>query len=387
MSAAMSTDRDVNHLRAGDRLRQLDGLRGVAVLLVVFLHYIVRTPVAPSTRLLANLPAPLLAAANMAWCGVDLFFVLSGFLIGGIVLDHRGAPNQWRAFYSRRVTRIFPAYFLLLGICLLPLPHIPSPPPGSPSLLIYALFLQNCWPGPDTYPWLVTSWSVAVEEQFYLMAPVIIARASRRGLLLVLFACILGPLVLRLLLGYGVIPFRWNYFAVTPCRIDGPAYGVLGAWVVRDASTRPWLQRHLGGLKALAAVLCTAMLLMSQAYLFPWGDRVLTTVGLSLLELTSLTVILVCVLDGAGLLSRALQTTLLTTPGRYSYFVYLFHTLIFQLAFFASHVVWQRTLVAVSALTVLAYLSGRFFEQPFLRLGHSVRYELPPRPQPNEAIG
>src|SRR5437899_2521292 len=93
----MSQAERVVLLRQGARLPELDGIRGLAILPVLFLHWIVQ-PIEP---LLRDLSPHLWALANLAWCGVDLFFVLSGFLIGGILLGHREAPNLSRAFSAR----------------------------------------------------------------------------------------------------------------------------------------------------------------------------------------------------------------------------------------------------------------------------------------------
>jgi peptidoglycan/LPS O-acetylase OafA/YrhL len=172
-------DQNVAALRAGDRLAELDGLRGIAILFVIVLHYVARAPVPANARPLFGQPNWLLALADMSWSGVDLFFVLSGFLIGGILLDHRQSPNLWRAFYSRRVGRIFPAYFLLLLLAVIGLPGDPPRPEGAVPLVTYFLFIQNLWRGALPVVWLGPCWSIAIEEQFYLTAsPAACCRSS-----------------------------------------------------------------------------------------------------------------------------------------------------------------------------------------------------------------
>src|SRR5438874_402974 len=147
----MSQAERVVLLRQGARLPELDGIRGLAILPVLFLHWIVQ-PIEP---LLRDLSPHLWALAKLAWCGVDLFFVLSGFLIAGILLDHSEAPNLFRAFYARRAARILPAYLLLLLIVSLPLgqqpPHIRS---GEVPLSAYLIFLRTSGRPPEhARPW------------------------------------------------------------------------------------------------------------------------------------------------------------------------------------------------------------------------------------------
>lgn len=370
-------EENVAALQAGDRLRALDGLRGIAILLVIFLHYVARAPVPPMARPLLGQPLWLRAVADMSWCGVDLFFVLSGFLIGGILLDHRESPNLWRAFYSRRVGRIFPAYFLLLLLAVVGLPGDRTPDAEAVPLLPYFLFVQNLWPGAAHFMWLGPCWSIAIEEQFYLAAPAIIARVSRRSLPFLMALCILGPLALRsaLLFAPQWLPVHWNPWDFTLCRIDGPAWGVLGAWLVREASTQRALKASLPALKVAAAVLVTAVLAMSQARPYAWNDQLIQSIGLTLLSATSLALILIAVLDPEGLLPRVLRWPILTTPGKYSYFLYLFHLVLFMQASRMGPPLWRIELVSVLSLSVLAWLSFRFFETPLLRLARSVRYE------------
>src|ERR1700733_7813020 len=124
------------------RIPQLDGLRGIAVLLVVLYHFV------PS-MVLAGIG--LQRSFHFGWCGVDLFFVLSGFLIGGILLDARESPSYFRTFYSRRFYRIFPLYYIWIffyavlaagAFSRLPA-SIAVAWPGARPLVVYALFLQN----------------------------------------------------------------------------------------------------------------------------------------------------------------------------------------------------------------------------------------------------
>src|SRR5580704_13450860 len=188
------------------RIPELDGLRGIAILSVVGFHYI-------SGQGLTGGPvtAFLQKAVGLGWSGVDLFFVLSGFLIGGILVDAHDSPNYFRAFYARRFFRIIPIYFawVLLYVILTTLArrivqiHSNSGRPEMAGIPVYIhfLFLQNVWP--ITYfglggAWLSQTWSLAVEEQFYLISPWLIRSLSKGSLYLTLFAVIISTPFLRL---------------------------------------------------------------------------------------------------------------------------------------------------------------------------------------------
>src|SRR5512133_540145 len=164
------------------RVPALDGVRGLAIVSVLAWHYVAAT--APWDRPWA---LRLHAVLSHAWAGVDLFFVLSGFLIGGIVLDHRRTPNFLRVFYGRRALRILPLYWaVLLGFVAsraLLARHLPDAASstlhanGHP-LLTYLTFGQNIATGlfSPSVPepsWVNVTWSLAVEEHFYLLVPLV----------------------------------------------------------------------------------------------------------------------------------------------------------------------------------------------------------------------
>src|SRR5580704_15437936 len=156
-----------------DHIPQLDGLRGIAVLLVLAQHTLGGSR-RDSIGSLADLVA---VPARCGWVGVDLFFVLSGFLITRILLQTRGARNRYFVFYARRALRIWPVYFPLVLIAYLANPWLPSALQssfGARSWLLVVLFCQNLpalGAGVALPAILAPTWSLAVEEQFYLLWP------------------------------------------------------------------------------------------------------------------------------------------------------------------------------------------------------------------------
>lgn len=185
------------------RIAQLDGVRGVAIVLVLVWHYIADHFTSPGGTISTYWDGALYLTSS----GVELFFVLSGFLIGGILLDHRQTSNYFRVFYLRRACRILPLYFLMLGLFVCCRATRISTWPyfgwlfGQPfPMLSYATFTQNVLMGlrGDLGPhWLGVTWSLAIEEQFYLFIPLLIYFLPRRALVLVLTAGILMAPVLR----------------------------------------------------------------------------------------------------------------------------------------------------------------------------------------------
>ena len=161
--------------KMSERVSELDGVRGIACLLVIADHVIV-----------SGLPHGILPGRIVPWLigGVDLFFVLSGFLIGGILLDNRSATNYFRAFWIRRIARIWPVYYLLVFsffAVVVARPMLPWPwldrflLKDAMPLWTYPTFLQNFAQGASGLDggarWVASTWSLAIEEQFYLLLP------------------------------------------------------------------------------------------------------------------------------------------------------------------------------------------------------------------------
>jgi peptidoglycan/LPS O-acetylase OafA/YrhL len=181
----------------------LDGLRGVAILLVIVYHLLTQLEGHPGVFHYAVI------AGRLGWSGVDLFFVLSGFLIGGILLDARTSSRYYPTFYARRAFRILPIYGVLLfffGLRSLLFRWMPGYSPNLTAdeipLLAYLTFSQNfrmAHLGSLGTGSLCPTWSLAVEEQFYLTMPVFIRNIKRERLVGILLAVVVGAPLLRIL--------------------------------------------------------------------------------------------------------------------------------------------------------------------------------------------
>jgi peptidoglycan/LPS O-acetylase OafA/YrhL len=210
----------------GRRIIELDGLRGVACLAVLVAHYF--GEVDHGNRFL-----------TLGWSGVDIFFCLSGFLIGGILLDNRDSSRFFSTFYFRRSFRIFPLYYAVILIVLTLLAIQPYriwvvPSVLSPaSYLIYSQNILFAWIGVDNVSkWLLPTWTLCVEEQFYLLLPIILYWTPPRYVFRMLLAMIVSAIVFKLFLIFYQVRKEALYLLL-PARWDLLFLGVMGACLVR----------------------------------------------------------------------------------------------------------------------------------------------------------
>ena len=208
----------------------------------------------------------LYLALHVGWCGVDLFFVLSGFLITGILLRAKGRPGYYTSFYARRALRIMPLYYaVLLGrvaLAYLPAPWLALNPAEA---LAHALYVGNFWQcyaravgTPFDAAGLTVCWSLAIEEQFYLAWPLVVANTSRRWLARICAAGVVVAVGSRVAL-VAAHADHWLSYALTPCRVDALCLGALVALAAESGTPWPVLARRarlvLGlGLAAVAWV-------------------------------------------------------------------------------------------------------------------------------------
>jgi peptidoglycan/LPS O-acetylase OafA/YrhL len=366
------------------RVPELDGLRGLAISLVIICHYI-----AASNH--ASLWSPLrhlLSALNVGWSGVDLFFVLSGFLIGGILLDARASPNYFRAFYMRRVFRILPFYsiwILLYALIILAGPALSSGALAVSSkdflqIPIRLLFLQNIWIDmtPLAWIWFVATWSLAVEEQFYLLVPPLIRFLSLRNLTYVLLATICMAPLLRFLVFRYWSPGTYLASFLMFCRADALACGVLLALAWRQPEFRTFLGAHRRALQGLMVILSFGVLVMLH-WLVGIPNLVIITIGYSWFAILYSTLLLVAVSQTDGPIAAFLRWKILGQLGTISYGLYVIHYTFNQLAHqFLLHASPQInglrgvgvTLMALFVSLAVATASWRYFERPLVRRGH-----------------
>ena len=350
------------------RVPQLDGLRGIAVGLVVLFHY--GADEIPVIR----------SIASRGWVGVDLFFVLSGFLIGGIVIANKEADNLFSVFYLRRFLRIFPLYYLLLGTVAMLMWADWMPRSEHRGLFFYFVYLQNIigfltgYPGDPGPVWLQPTWSLAIEEQFYLILPALVVLTPSRLLKRVLVIGILIPISMRII-GFLIPVEDPRDFALffSLCRCDALFYGVLLAWMVHNGHTSISIKTRIVCCYAGAAALLLGFL---ATYRY---DSLVFTVGLSLLGPLFFCVVALSIMHEHGPVAQITKIKLLRWVGIRTYAIYLFHmpalssvSALFKLIGVNPHGLTRP--LALTLTLVCAAASWHLIEAPLIGLGHKLKY-------------
>jgi len=351
------------------RIPELDGIRGLAILLVLVWHYF-------------NVPMPFAfvhRAILMTWSGVDLFFVLSGFLIGGILIDARGSENYFKTFYVRRAFRILPSYFLLLLIVARIMGK------HAYQIIPYVFFLQNFLMA-RTHSWgfeeLNATWSLAVEEQFYLTLPLLIWIARPKSLWKIIAGLALAVPIFRSALCALFYPnFEMGAYVLLPCRAESLLLGVLIAIGFRNADVREWMQRRRWLFFSLIVV-------SAGPIIFCWSpERGVLQRDMSLLGYSAIAVfyasLLVLTLTSHGRLQAIFSWGWLRWMGTIAYAIYLIHMLTMNSMF--NLIKHQRPqllsptdlvpwLAALTGTLLFAHLSWKLFEAPLVKIGHRFQY-------------
>jgi peptidoglycan/LPS O-acetylase OafA/YrhL len=356
------------------RIPELDGVRAVAILSVLIHHAFYGYPNAPGV--LDSLPKVFTFVVSRGWLGVDLFFVLSGLLIGGILLDAKSKPRFFTNFYGRRALRILPVYLVVLAVCWLFYRGYNGFFLLSLGMLanLTHLFHVPAPHGPGVF------WSLAIEEQFYLLWPSAVFLLSRKRLAMLTAFIVIATPILRGVCALNGMDPEQEIYAYSWFRFDGLALGVLLAIWIRSQWDETRRSLHVaGGLVLLFAVITIAGT--------PFGVMGTKTVGSAALRGTQ-----VQLLFAAGILAAlTMRQTSWTAPLRshfarmtsdYSYCIYLIHLSLGDA--YLAILGWRgfrpeawfgvmgslaiRVLVICVSSYLLAALSFRVLEQPILRL-------------------
>ena len=360
----------------------LDGLRGIAIILVLLHHLTYLRPT-------AGIGAVVGDVIFFFWTGVDLFFVLSGFLITGILLDTREGDGYFKNFYARRFLRIFPLYYLVLFIAFVVLPQFPAVhqvivaqdvsvdlPPQWP----YWFFLTNFsiaergW----VHGWVDVAWSLAIEEQFYLIWPMVIWLCRPRLVAWLCTGIFIAEVFARSFARANdveVLPI----YVITWFRVDGLVIGALLAVALRKG-IMPALDR-LAPYAAVSAVVGLVIVVIMGGHTW-WWNRRMQQFGYSLIALLAASMLVAAISrPAASLWPRMLSAGWLRAFGKYSYCLYLIHLPVMRavrayvfnpeesagvtMAPWMGQVLFYPAVIAPAV--AVAWLSWRYFEAPILR--------------------
>ncbi len=352
----------------------LDGLRGLAILLVLLLHNF-----------------KFFKYFSYGWIGVDLFFVISGFLITGILIDNRETPKYLSIFYLRRVIRIFPLYYLLLTLCLFILPKINKLNFGSEyyqeNQIFLWSYLQN-WlfaiKSPEDDHTLLHTWSLAVEEQFYILWP-IITHILGKPLRILLFSVLL-------LIGIGIARYltyklqvaNSNYaIFVTFTRIDGLCIGAITSIIFRINPDIMWQNRKSIILFFTSINFCFIFLKWYHIIDLPYW----ALIGYTSLSVMFGLLVYATIDERSKLIRRIFGNIYMRFFGKISYSLYIFHWPIYLIIkSFTDHFILDSIditvnkfilgIVSTIAAIIVSTISFEYFEKPILQMKSKFNYKI-----------
>lgn len=359
------------------RVNELDGIRGMAILAAVLYHYannLINADASQFNLLLKSL-------THFFYTSIDMFFILSGFLLGGILLKNKNSPNFFKTFYMRRIFRIVPLYLLLLMavfvICILGIGKGTSWWFNNDiPFWIYFTFLQNIVMGIKDVmgnSWLSPTWSLGVEEQFYLLISFLIYLSPKRLLIVILLIGIIGAPVFR----YHA-PTVYALSTFPYCRFDALFGGILIALLYQEAAFQIFFKKHLYKFFLFTLLLLGITFMISigkwHMELFLVNSWFSIIYGL---------VLLLVLFDPKNIFSKLARIPFFINLGLYSFSIYLFHEIILGLFFLTipkklPQINSLIDLAMVAICAILTFFAAQFiykrFEKKFMAIGHQYKY-------------
>ena len=384
-------------MAAEERFNELDGMRGIATILVISYHIFKRGDYFTTNAILHFVTSLTL----YGWYALDTFFVLSGFLITGILLRTKEEKHYYKNFYVRRSLRVFPLYYFVLTLILLLIPILdPDYVKEIPKALPYYLFYQQNWfhflSSVKGTEYLSVTWSLAIEEQFYLLFPFLVYYTRKETL-----AKISGAIIVVSILARVLSVFLWKdaaqmtnfYFYNTFTRFEEIAFGIL----IAIAFTYPDWKSKLSKISLPVFLVTYPALLIAEVITSrdigiphpAYGNIPLTVIGYTLASVfASALIITLTTQDRLSFIRRFFRNKVLTFFGDHSYSIYLFHmpvglTLLDYL-WRTNLRGWQFYFVYIGAtigITIMiSVLTWNFLEKPMLNLKKYFEYREPAKP-------
>ena len=358
----------VSTVQEKNKIPSLDGLRGLAIILVITFHYFGR-----------------FSLFSLGWSGVDLFFVLSGYLITMRLMENRDKPDRFLRFYRNRALRIMPLYYLALAVFFITLVFFVS----AKNLYRFDFYKEN-WAGfllffqnwtlifekPPVEVHLQHFWSLAIEEQFYLLWPFLVYSFSlRTGFYKMIWFVIAGVVVLRCTLYFFIVQDTPIFFYNTFCRMDSFLTGAVIYLMPKRGTYKPLLLNLLL-ITSLVLLITGLVITGNSSHTSPFFK----TVGYTILAFIFGGILFKIVERPSSIFSRIFNLRFLRHAGKISYGLYIIHWPVLQIAGFriqsflhVNYSLTKTTTMIASAFCCLlityglSVLSFKYFETFFLR--------------------
>jgi len=366
------------------RIPQIDGLRALAILLVISFHYI-NNQLTDAVSVIAKF---FYFITSFGWAGVDLFFVLSGFLIGSILINNKEKGNYFSTFYIRRLVRIIPNYYFLIVVFIVisqinffSTDYFVSGnnviPTWSYFFMVHNLYMAAIHNMGNSA--MSVTWSIGIEEQFYLIIPFVIYYLKPKLLPFLLICCIISANIFRLF--HPILPsenFSIAAYVLLPCRMDAISFGVLIAWINSNYNLTELVKKYY--IKIIACMF--SIVALCGLLLFFYKD--IGIIRNSLFALFFSFAIVVGLAKPDSLYGNFLENKLFNWIGKISYSLYLFHYLILGIfivigdSIFINPTSLIRILISIFALAfsfVFSWLVYKYLETPFVNVGKKVNYK------------
>ncbi len=362
------------------RIPQIDGLRAIAILLVISFHYI-NNQLVNATDKIAKF---FCLATSFGWAGVDLFFVLSGFLIGSILIANKHKNKFFSTFYIRRFVRIIPTYYLLIIffiiICTIPFFKTNYFVAGNNVIPTWSYFLMmhNVYMGQLNNMGnnaMSVTWSIGIEEQFYLIIPFIIYYIKNKWLPFLLVFFIILANIFRF---YYTTPGQWiPAYVLLPCRMDAISFGVLIAWINSNYNLTTFATKYF---KKISLIMISTVAICAFLYLKYQDIGIIRN---SLFALFFACAIVFALSKPNSFYGKILANNALNWIGKISYSLYLFHYLIIGIFNVIATTYFKNigtilgictTILALLFTFLFSWIVYNYIEKPTVALGKKFNY-------------